>query len=224
MHQCSNKNLNHIEALLTRYGFEIKGVTIAELMEKWVASYSVYWIRLAIVEALYQGRYKAISVEHILALWKRLGHPIYHFTYEFERFITRNVFLEEGNNHHIIQPPPPEEKPSNPDPIPDTVPKNNITLTPIQELVKKIAIPLAITSKHLNGKTDHIESLNDEIEPIVTAENPVINQPKLEPQTPLNQEKTPRTINQFVPHSDASDFYGKLKAVAYQQLEEKQDI
>ncbi|MDJ0845345.1 hypothetical protein [Crocosphaera sp.] len=224
MRQCSNKNLNQIEALLTRYGFEIKGVAIAELIEKWAASYSVYWIRLAIVEALYQGRYKAISVEHILALWKRLGHPTYHFTYEFERFITRNVFIEEGNNHKIVQQQPPEEKPSNRDAIAETVPKNNITLTPIQELVKKIAIPFSIASKNLNGKREKIESLNEATEQTVVTENLVIDQPKIASPTLLKPEKTPRTINQFVPHSDASDFYGKLKAVAYQQLEENQDI
>ncbi|MDJ0601333.1 MAG: hypothetical protein QNJ37_21120 [Crocosphaera sp.] len=224
MHQCSNKNLNQIETLLTRYGFEIKEITIGELIEKWVASYSVYWIRLAIVEALYQGRYKAISVEHILALWKRLGHPTYHFTYDFERFITRNVFIEDITNHKTIEPQQLEEKLLNPDNTVETVSQHNLTLTPIQELVKKIAIPISIASNKLNGKTDKKELLNDGVSHIVEPENPSIEQPKLESPTLLNQEKTTGIINQFVPHSDGSDFYGKLKAVAYQQLEENQEI
>ncbi|MDJ0730862.1 MAG: hypothetical protein QNJ33_12800 [Crocosphaera sp.] len=223
MHQCNDKNLNQIEALLTRYGFEIKQVAISELMENWLASYSVYWIRLAIVEALYQGRYKAISVEHILALWKRLGHPTYHFTYEFERFITRNVFIEDVSNHQKIEEKPPQQNPSNPDQPPATAPKNTMSLTPIQELVKKIAIPISLTSEKLTSKTNNQELLNDVGSHKVEPENPASKKQELESQTTLEQEKTPRPINQFVPPSDASDFYGKLRAVAYQQLEENRD-
>ncbi len=223
MHQCRNKNLNQIEALLSRYGFEIKEVSISELIEKWVASYSVYWIRLAIVEALYQGRYKAISVEHILALWKRLGHPTYHFTYEFERFITRNLFVEDVSNHKIVEEQQPEEQSSTPEKLIEPAPKNNITLTPIQELVKKIAIPISIATEKLNHKTERIEELNGAVAEKVEQENTAIAEQEINSQTTLTPQKTPRTINQFTPHSDASNFYGKLRAVAYQELEEDQD-
>ena len=222
MHQCNDKNLNQIEALLTRYGFEIKQVAISELMEKWAASYSVYWIRLAIVEALYQGRYKAISVEHILALWKRLGHPTYHFTHEFERFITRNLLIEDVNNHHKIVEQQRAEKPSTPEQPPATVPKNTITLTPIQELVKKIAIPISLPSEKSTPKTNNKAPLKNGAAHKLEIDNPQIEQQELEPETSLKQEKTPRPINQFVPSSDGSDFYGKLRAVAYQQLEDNQ--
>ncbi|MDB9376454.1 hypothetical protein, partial [Nodularia sphaerocarpa] len=36
---------------------------------------------------LYQGRYKGISVQQILAFWQRRGQVIYHFNMEFERLI-----------------------------------------------------------------------------------------------------------------------------------------
>ena len=40
-------------------------------------------------------------------------------------------------------------------------------------------------------------------------------------QTPaIETEKPPRSIDQFVPPSDSSDFYSKLRAVAYHTLEE----
>ncbi|WP_009543729.1 hypothetical protein [Crocosphaera subtropica] len=208
---------------MTRYGFEIKEISISELIETWIASYSVYWIRLAIVEALYQGRYKAISVEHILALWKRLGHPTYHFTYEFERFITRNLFFEEVNNHQKREEEQPEEQSLTPEESVKTVPKNSISLTPIQELVKKIAIPISIASEKLNSKTNPKAFLNDVVSEKVEQPNLAIAQKELESPTPSDQGKTPSTINQFVPHSDSSDFYGKLRAVAYKQLEEDQD-
>ncbi|CCQ69774.1 hypothetical protein CWATWH0402_4877 [Crocosphaera watsonii WH 0402] len=111
MDQCNDRNLNQIKALLTRYGFETKQIAISELVENWAAYYSVYWIRLAILEALYQGRYKAISVEHILDLWKRLGQPTYHFTHEFERFITGNLLIKDFSDHNHFQEEAVEEKP-----------------------------------------------------------------------------------------------------------------
>ncbi|MCU0536354.1 MAG: hypothetical protein MUD14_20905 [Hydrococcus sp. Prado102] len=76
-------------ALLTRYGFELKGYTPLELIEQWLRLYPAKWVRLAVIEALYQGRYKAISVEHILGLWQRRGQPTFHFPYDFERLIFR---------------------------------------------------------------------------------------------------------------------------------------
>jgi len=77
--------------LLTHYGFDIADYTIEELIEKWVINYQGIWIRLAVIEALYQGRYKAFSVEQILNCWKKKGSPCYHFTKEFERLICKNI-------------------------------------------------------------------------------------------------------------------------------------
>ncbi len=60
-------------------------------MGHWLDFYAADWIRAAIIEALYQGRYKAISVEHILTLWQKRGHPAPHFTGDFERIICRKL-------------------------------------------------------------------------------------------------------------------------------------
>ncbi|PSF36292.1 hypothetical protein C7H19_13885 [Aphanothece hegewaldii CCALA 016] len=84
-------NLNQVAILLSRYQFEMKGNNTQELLEQWQPLYPVRWIRLAVVEALYQGRYKVISVEHILSLWLRRGHPTFHFNHEFERMICNNM-------------------------------------------------------------------------------------------------------------------------------------
>ncbi|WP_421654517.1 hypothetical protein [Leptothermofonsia sp. ETS-13] len=73
--------------LLRHYGFELEHETIEQLLAQWLKRYSINWVRLAIVEALYQGRYKAISVGQILALWQRRGQPLYHFNHEFERLV-----------------------------------------------------------------------------------------------------------------------------------------
>ncbi len=228
MDQCNDNNLNQIKALLIRYGFEITQIAISELIEKWTASYSVYWIRLAILEALYQGRYKAISVEHILDLWKRLGQPTYHFTDEFERFITGNLLIKDLTDHNNFEEAAEEEEEEEekallPEQSPITPSQTIITLTPIKELVKKIVMPISLASEKLTSqKNNETSSKNGDFQQ-VKRNNPTIDQAKLEHRTSLETEKTPRPINQFVPLSDSSDFYGKLRAVAHQQLQENQD-
>ena len=74
-------------ALLIHYSFDLHGYSADELVAWWAKAYQSHWVRSAIVEALYQGRYKAISVEQILALWSRRGQPLYHFNHEFERIV-----------------------------------------------------------------------------------------------------------------------------------------
>ncbi len=78
-------------AILNRYGFDLKGYTPMELLLKWGEKYSSIWIRLAVIEALYQGRYKSISVEQILSNWLRKGKPGVHFNYEFERLVCSDL-------------------------------------------------------------------------------------------------------------------------------------
>ena len=78
-------------SLMTCYGFELKGYSASMLIHQWLKRFSSLWIRLAVIEALHQGRYKAISVEHILDGWMRLGQPNIHFPHEFERFICQKL-------------------------------------------------------------------------------------------------------------------------------------
>ncbi|NJL38364.1 MAG: hypothetical protein HC840_27140 [Leptolyngbyaceae cyanobacterium RM2_2_4] len=73
--------------LLTHYSFDLSGFTIERLIDYWLREYPVNWLRFALVEALYQGRYKAVSVTQILTLWKRRGQPLHHFNHEFERMV-----------------------------------------------------------------------------------------------------------------------------------------
>lgn len=78
-------------ALLSHYNFELRGYQAEELVNLWLEKYQANWVRLGVIEALYQGRYKAVSVEQILAVWTRRGQPIYRFTHEFERLISRKL-------------------------------------------------------------------------------------------------------------------------------------
>lgn len=96
MADLENDPVMEATALITQYSFDLAGHTAASLMSYWLSQHPPEWLRLAIIEALYQGRYKAISIEQILNLWQRRGQPVCHFNHEFERIICgsapRHVF------------------------------------------------------------------------------------------------------------------------------------
>lgn len=77
-------------ALLQRYSFDLGGYTIRDLTHAW-SSFKPEWVRQAVIESLFQGRYKAVSVNQILHLWERKGEPNYHYNHEFERLICGDV-------------------------------------------------------------------------------------------------------------------------------------
>ena len=63
------------------------------VVEQWLQEFDLVWISHAVTEALYQGRYKLVSIEQILRLWQRRGHPIRHFNREFETLILGQTLL-----------------------------------------------------------------------------------------------------------------------------------
>lgn len=72
-------------------------LTKGRLLNGWLQTYPQEWVRCALVESLYQGRYKTYCVEQILSLWHRRGQPIYHFNHEFETMICKNVPQRKEN-------------------------------------------------------------------------------------------------------------------------------
>jgi hypothetical protein len=104
-------------ALINHYNFDLEDYTVRELIVKWSKKHKHFWLPLAVIEAIYQGRLKAISVEQILNLWEHRSQPIYHFNSEFKQLITAKIFTElkelsnlngnvielkdQGNNHHV---------------------------------------------------------------------------------------------------------------------------
>lgn len=119
------------ERLLLQYGFDLEGDNSEGLFDQWLRVYPPRWIRLAIIEALYQGRYKAVSVEQLLAFWLRRGETQTHFNSEFETMICRNLPRDlttldldtpepmvnlawsKLNQNHLDYSPEPELKPQN---------------------------------------------------------------------------------------------------------------
>ncbi|MBD2565299.1 hypothetical protein H6G95_32940 [Nostoc linckia FACHB-391] len=83
----SDTSANLAIALLINYSFDLSGYSANELVERWQTQYPLNWLHLAVIEALYQGRYKAVSVQQILVFWQRRDQATYHFNMEFERMI-----------------------------------------------------------------------------------------------------------------------------------------
>lgn len=77
-------------ALLQRYSFDLGGYTISDLQRLW-SRFKPEWLRQAVIEALFQGRYKAVSVYQILQLWERKGEPQHRYNSEFERLVCDDV-------------------------------------------------------------------------------------------------------------------------------------
>ena len=75
--------------LLDGYRFELGSHDARQWVSLWLEFYRPSWIRDAVVEALYQGRYKSVSVRQILEMWQRRGQPIRHVTHDFEAAVCR---------------------------------------------------------------------------------------------------------------------------------------
>jgi len=79
--------------LLKDYSFDVDAQVTEAVVEQWLQEFDLVWISHAVTEALYQGRYKLVSIEQILRLWQRRGHPIRHFNREFETLILGQTLL-----------------------------------------------------------------------------------------------------------------------------------
>lgn len=86
---------NEVADLLIRFSFDLDGLILDQWVDSWFATYPASWVRFSVVEALYQGRYKAFSIDQILRFWQRRGQPLHHFNHEFERII-RGRFSQSG--------------------------------------------------------------------------------------------------------------------------------
>ncbi|AFZ04123.1 hypothetical protein [Calothrix sp. PCC 6303] len=85
----TNNYIDLAVALLTHYSFDLGGYIAREIVWRWQKQFPANWLHLAAIEALYQGRYKAFSVEQILTMWQRRGQASFHFNMEFECLICR---------------------------------------------------------------------------------------------------------------------------------------
>lgn len=214
----NNSTVVQTIALLTRYGFDMRGYNVSELLQKWLNDYQSFWIRLAVIEALYQGRYKAISVEQILTCWLRRGSPAYHFTHEFERLVCRKFprYLTSVS----------ESSPSKGDEADWWVAANE----EIAEVLTQLGQFSAATEEREVTQArkqetrigteaelaDSVAKLPQDLEKVTTEFSSLAREGQTE------NARSP--IHQFIPSLDESEFYFKLKAVAQVYLERQEDL
>ncbi len=103
--------VSHAANLLRHYSFELE-VTVEQQMATWLKNYPEPWILWSVVEALYQGRYKAVSVEQILQIWQRRGQPLCHFTHEFEQLVGSKIPLAIAPSTSLEAKPKPLPQPT----------------------------------------------------------------------------------------------------------------
>ncbi|MGK7913778.1 MAG: hypothetical protein AB4050_20185 [Synechococcus sp.] len=72
-------------AFLCQYGFDLGGRSPQDWLAEWKRSFPQSWVASALVEALYRGRYKAVSVQQLLVMWQSRGTPCMGFGLDFGR-------------------------------------------------------------------------------------------------------------------------------------------
>ena len=198
--------------LMNSYSLDLHGYTTEEILSQWLNKYHANWIRLAIIEALYLGRYKAISVEQILGVWARMGNPNPHFSHEFERLICRK--LPRNSN---------------------TLPENTSVTSSLEEKILKEKIAALNKSKGItsesfspqektveNNKTgNNKKDPNKSTPESIGAAESDSKISQLKNRSRPNFEQEP--IHDFTPTPDVSPFYHKLKSLAEEKLEEEKN-
>ena len=196
--------------LMNSYGLDLRGHTTQEIISQLLNKYHANWIRLATIEALYLGRYKAISIEHILSVWSRLGNPNPHFSHEFERLICRKL---PRNSTYL------PENASVTSSLEKKILEENIAaLGKNKTLISESSSPAAKT------QADKQTESNRETQSKSTRESINSTPSNLETSEPTNRSRpnsTQRTIHEFTPLPDVSAFYNKLKSLAEEELEEE---
>jgi hypothetical protein len=213
-----NIEVDQAAALLTYYGFEMRGYTATELLSYWLQHYQAIWVRYAVVEALYQGRYKAVSVEQILNFWFRRGNPNFHFNYEFERLICRQlprysvvlpdeVLLALQAQSPPLAPTPEEYSPSIFLPLESEEAIASPIISESESESILVQIPATESETEVSQLTPEVAIFTE----ILVDLSPQ-NLSKQIPNDSLSDVLHPQ-IHQFIPESDASEFYLKLKNI-----------
>jgi hypothetical protein len=218
-----------VAEMMTRYSFDLGGYSLNRWIDQWLQQYPAVWLPGAVTEALYQGRYKAISVWQILDLWRRRGKPLQHFNREFERMVS-NRSLQLLFNPSTRSPAETATEPllvtteANSRPIwtqngrsaeadwrKQTLANSgsNSVVTTLTTATPPLIVPA--TSAQADRLVD-MASPHPAIEPFKPSAQFTLSLPSEIHRTRAEAAKYP--IQRFVPASISSDFHDKLKAIA----------
>ena len=207
--------------LLSQYNFDLGSWDVERLIDRWLQTYPAQWLRSAAIEALYQGRYKAVSIEQILAAWQRRKRPLPHFNPDFERMICSKILLPARSEPlSELRPEPLLESSLKLLPNPaasiaaDTIAPHD-TIAPYQ--------PPDIDSGKLARLHEEASAIAaDTIAPyhppnIDSGKLARLNSPRL---MAVVERMSATPIDRFVPDPTPPDFYAKLRSVAQHPLDD----
>lgn len=231
------RDFDQAKLLLEEYCFDLSGFQAGQLVAIWQERLEAEpsWIRAAVLEALYQGRYKAFSVEQILQGWKRRGHPVRHFNSEFERVvfgpidptISKYAAMTMQSPSELMSAQPETAKPpsshtanNRPSAAGPSLPNTSSVsrdsagaASPAPELPFEQATSdeTTVTEPPLNAEppAQPPPARSDDAEPQLSFES-LLNAGTSQHSAVFSQ---PEPIRKFVPRSEASEFYQRLQSV-----------
>jgi hypothetical protein len=217
-----------VAEFMVRYSFELNGYAVEQWIQQWLTCYPSLWVRNAAIEALYQGRYKAISISQILNLWQRRGRPLQHFNREFERIVaghslptwlgesavsrgaaTPEPVLIATDALHPVMASDGSRHSSN---------RQVLMLPPLQlgswhaatdESGNRLLYPAQLGNRLARHRLARHRLASSSIQPFQPAETVQLTLPG-----EIRRVATPLPIQQFIPAADSSELHGKLKAIA----------
>ncbi len=208
--------------LLTYYSFDAdrypQSPTKVKVLDHWLRTYPESWVHLALIESLYQGRYKVFCVEQLLAHWNRRGHPVYHFNHEFEDLVCHDVprnMAQTGMSVKQVVPSPSKQKTSfHPEaglvpelPLPDPLAK----LTGAS--ATEATIPISRPNPQSKGKTPAQDLLEEPWGD--TSGSGLPSMFGIQQMLPVTVGRLGlEPIHQFTPEAQPAEFCEKLDAIA----------
>lgn len=213
-----NLSLAQARSLIDSYAFDLGRNDAEQLLEYWLKLYQASWIRLATIEALYLGRYKAISIEQILNVWLRIGSPNPHFTYEFERLICRKL-----PKHLNVLPDSEVESVETPtaigvadSPFPSEMSANSSSRSIPEVEPEPVQHRVAVTEPEAMDLAKAVENGDRSIDDNVS----LISALGLSYKDNWSElTEGSKMIHEFIPLPDVSSFFDKLKTFGERRLE-----
>ncbi len=212
-----------VAELIIRYSFDLNGYSLDRWIEQWLAQYPPAWLYSAVIEALYQGRYKAISVWQILDFWRRRGKPVQHFNRDFERIISGRsipLLFSESTSPLMLLPDPllvATEAAIEPSAQPQsysTFQRNHGLSAADYQLTSSVNTDL--DSLWISERQDDLQSEASPFEhpPAIQPFKPAAEFQLHLPPPQKTRAVAPLPIQQFVPTSGPPEIPHKLKAIA----------
>ncbi|MBK1990855.1 hypothetical protein A0J48_025670 [Sphaerospermopsis aphanizomenoides BCCUSP55] len=210
--------------LLVHYSFDLNGYSASELINRWRSNYPTNWLHLAVIEALYQGRYKAISVQQILNFWLRRGEVIYHFNMEFERLICSKFPASLTKISPPVLPQIPPAQPIEPTKNPQLLPAHGGNYYRESHTASRSLATGELESRVLTSPSFKVSADTSKRQLAASVSQKLMSQRSLIPNQlpkllPGNANNPP--IGQFTPQrSDITEsFTSKLKAMTGEEAE-----